>query len=241
MENEVLLNQAPVTFEEKEDNSGSFTVVIQFLRRFIILIVACTLIGAGIGLALATVKDKTVYTQTKSVMFIAKIDNKTMATNISLTNKYLPTIREMIVTPIFISKANEVYKNDYKSRSGSIGAGGVGIADGGGMILSISYSDYDPAVASDKLSAFIKAVGEELKGRLTADEVDVVSIDNVPSTSSSNGFAKFVLLGVLGGLVIGIAVAFLFYLFDNTVSSKAELERLTGATVVAYIDDVLVK
>ena len=152
----------------------------------------------------------------------------------------LPSIKDTLATPIFVSKANDVYKNEYASHSGYVSAGNIGITDGGGMILSISYSDYDEIVARDKLDAYIKAIKEEINNvGLPGDAKKVEAIDNVPTTYSSNGFAKFVLLGLLGGLVLGFAMAFLFYILDNTVSSKSELERLTGATVVAFIDDVL--
>lgn len=238
-----LPTETAITFEEKNSDVSSFTVFIRFLHRFMWLIILATVIGAGIGLGTALMRDKTVYTQKKSVIVIAKIENAKMSTNISLTNKYIKTVQEMIVTPVFISKANDIYKENFEGTEqyntfGGIGAGAISVKEGGGMILSVSYSDYDKKVATDKLNAFLEASREELKGHLTADGVDFVPIDNAPTTTSSTEFVKFILLDMLIGAVIGLFLAFIIYMFDSTVTARSDLERLTGATIVAYIDDV---
>ncbi|MEG9430596.1 MAG: hypothetical protein VZQ61_06735 [Christensenellaceae bacterium] len=237
MDNEKLIQQSPaVTFEEKGEDTGSFVAFMRFLRRFIVLIVICTVIGTAAGLGLALVRDKKVYTQSKSVIIIANITNKSISQSITATKNLSNSVLETIKSPIFISNANEKYgatDTDYLSSSA------IGVSGKESMIFKISYSDYDANTAARKLDAYISAVKEEIRtGYLPASEIIVNDIDNVPKTSVSSGFVKYVLLGLFGGLVLGFALAFLIYLFDNTVSSKAELERLTGAAVVAYIDDV---
>lgn len=238
MDNETLKQQSSaVIFDGTEENSGSFIVLLHFLRRFIVLIILCTVIGTAAGLGLAFIKDKKVYTQTKSLVVIAEIENSSVTTNLSLTEKWMPTIPNIITSPVFIKQANEVYAS--RGGVGRISAGSVSVKAGSGLIFIISYSDYDAKTAGAKLDAFIDAASAEIQnGYLTADSVEFKSIDRVAETSVSSGFAKFVLLGLLGGLVVGVALAFLIYLFDSTVSSKSELERLTGAAVVAYIDDI---
>lgn len=243
MDNENLKQQSlAVTFEEKEKNTGSFVAFMQFLRRFIVLIVIFTVIGTAIGLGLAFVRDKKVYTQTKSLVVILKIDTATLSQNLTVTNGFFDTVQNTIVQSKFTDKATEVYRNEY-SGTDKISKRALNVKAGEGLILTISYSDYDAKTAEDKLNAYIKAVSEEIQSAdihyVTADSVEFNPIDNVPKTSVSSGLLKYVLLGLIGGLVVGFALAFLIYLFDNTVSSKAELERLTGAAVVAYIDDVM--
>ena len=127
-DNEVLNNQ-PFSTENlgQDETSGSLVVVLRFLRRFLVLITITTLIGFGLGFGYAKTRDQTVYTQTKAVMFIAKIDNKAMATNIALTNKYIKSIPEMIVTPIFISKARDTYRAKYGYNGGTIYGGSISI------------------------------------------------------------------------------------------------------------------
>ena len=237
MENEVLTNQSYENkIESQEDTATSFVIILQFLRRFIVLIVLATLFGLGVGIGYSYKNNYTEWTQTKSVMFIAKIEEKSMATKISLTNKLMSSIPDIVVTPVFISKANEKYKG-----SGLISASSISIKQSDGMIFSISYLDYDESTAEKKLDAFIAAIQDVFESdeiRLTADEVKFEAIDNTPSTTSSNSSSRYILIGLLGGIVGGVLLALVLYLLDNTVNSKTELERLTGATVVAYIDDI---
>ena len=242
MDNEILKQQLPaVTVEEKGEDSGSLVAFLQFLRRFIVFIILFTVLGTALGIGLAFVKDKKVYTQTKSLVVIAKIEkNASVITNLALTEKWWGTLQNTIKSPVFISKANEVYKNN--GGTGSISRGSVGVKEGSGLILIVSYSDYDAQTAAAKLDAFIEAASEEIqsddKHYVTADSVEFKAIDRVPKTSVSSGFTKYVLLGVIGGLALGFVIAFLIFLLDSSVSSKSELERLTGAAVVAYIDDI---
>ena len=237
MDSEILKQQSPaVTVEEKSEDSGSLFAFLLFLRRFIVLIVIFIILGAALGLGLAFVKDKKVYTQTKSVIVIATMDNKSTYASITLTKNLSNNIPDLIKTPVFINKANEIYGLD---GTGKITSSAISVKGNENMIFTISYSDYDKDVAEKKLCDYIEAVKAEIdNGYLTADKVIVNDIDNEPRTSVSSGLVKYILLGLAGGVIIGLAMAFLIYLFDNTVSNKSELERLTGAAVVAYIDDV---
>lgn len=244
MKNEVMTSSYPAIDIQDNAPSGSFSLFLAFIRRFFVLILVLTLLGAGVGTWLAFKKDQTVYTQTKSVILLAEINGSQMTTNLSLTKKYIPTVQGIITTPKFINAANAKYKDE--GGAGYIYAGSINVQEGSGMILNISYSDESAIVAAKKLDAFLAAAKDviqngglnEGEGLITADGVDFKPIDNVPTLTSSNEFVKFILLGVLGGLVIGFALAFIIYLLDNTVRNRADLERLTGSSVIAYLDDV---
>ena len=152
------LNTVSVTenLQNEKESNGLF-VVLSVLKRFWVLILIFTIIGAGIGIGLALANDKTVYTQTKKVVCIAKIENKTMLTNISLTNRYIPTIKDQITTSLFIDKANEIYGKDYDP----ISASAIGVTAGTNLILRISYSDVDPNVAEAKLNQQVELIKAE--------------------------------------------------------------------------------
>lgn len=224
---------------EQNGNFGFFTL-LSVLRRFWILILVCTVIGTALGLGLAVFKDQTYYTQSRKVICIARINDKAMITNISLTNRLIPTIKDQVKTQIFIDEANNLYKEKYGSRS--ISASAINFEVGETLIFKVSYTDVTKELAEQKLNVYIAAVKKvyENQGSVltTGDEVSFEAIDGYSTSSSSNGFTKFVLLGVAGGIAIGLVLALLLYLMDNTVSNKDDLERLTGANVIAFIDDV---
>ena len=243
---EKILNYSATAIENREN--GSFAIFLRILKRFLALIIILTVIGTAVGLGVAVVREKTVYGKSKSVMFIAKRNSESVSTNISLTNKFLDTVKQDITTPLFIAKANEEYKTycenngktDQLKKYGGLSAKSVSVKTGNSMIITVTYNDYHADAAQDKLEALIKSSKIQLQtpGLITADNVDLVPIQNVPTTTVSNGFIKYVLIGFFGGLIVGVLLALLFYLLDNTVSSKEDLERLTGVEVLGYIDDV---
>lgn len=49
---------------------------------------------------------------------------------------------------------------------------------------------------------------------------------------------NIIIIAAVLGFVVSLVVVYLLYLADNTVKSKEQLEKLTGANVIAYLDDV---
>ena len=249
MEDNIVTSSSVNTVYADQSAEGSFVKLLRLLRRFIVLIIAVTVLGTAVGLAFAFLKDKTVYTQSKAVIVIAKIDGRPTTTNISLTNKYMETIQQDLTTPIFVESANDIYRETYSDGEGGldeehapykgISAGAIGVTTGDGIIITLSYSDYDAKIAADKLEAFIAAAENQIKTKkyIAADQTDFVSIQSVPDTSSSNGFWRYLLLGVFGGAVLGVALALLISVLDNTVKSKEEIERLTECNVIGFIEN----
>lgn len=239
--NTANLNENPNVATGADNGSFGFLTFLGIVRRFLILIIVCTVIGTALGLGWAVFKDKTYYTQTKKVICIARINDKAMLTNISLTNRLIPTIKDQVTTQLFIDEANRLYYEQYGTKNG-IAARSIGFTVGETLIFKVSYTDLSAETAEQKLNTYIEAVSKVYReygsALTTGDEVSFEAIDAYSSSTSSNGFVKFVLLGVLGGAVVGILIALLLYLLDNTVSTKDDLERLTGTNVIAFIDDV---
>lgn len=69
----------------------------------------------------------------------------------------------------------------------------------------------------------------------TPGGVQVVSPATVPTSPSSPRPLRDALLGLVIGLILGIAAAFMAEYFDNKVYTKEDAERLAGAPVLAMI------
>ena len=246
MENNNLKNipmSDQTTQSDTERTNFGFASILNLLRRFWILIVIFTLIGGVVGVGLASLKNVTYYTQTKNVICIAKINDKNMLTNISLTNRLIETIKDQAITQPIVTTANKIYKA--KGYSDTISAANIGLTVEKTLIFSFSYTDTNKSRARDKLDAYLDALQSEFEINgttwTTGDEVTFKTIDNVPKTTSSNSFMKYLLISIFGGLALGVLLSVLLYLIDNTVSGKDELEALTGANVIAFIDDIRVE
>lgn len=247
MMNEELLNK---TSAENAKSAGTdadgigFAFLFGLLRRFWIFLLAMTLAGAAIGFLFALKKGDTVYTASKSVLVFAEIDGRAMTTNVSLTNRLIPSVRDQIVTQPYIAKANENYATfceENNKPEGKISGGAIGIHTDDSLIFTISYTDENPDVAKEKLQVYIDTVEVMLnsdESGLTGDAIMFSSIDYYPSVSQSSDFMKYMIIFTFGGLLVGAAVVLVLSLFDPTVNDREELERLTGAHVIGYIDDI---
>ena len=58
------------------------------------------------------------------------------------------------------------------------------------------------------------------------------------NVSSDASLKKVVIIAAVMGLALSLIAVYITYLMDNTVKSKEQLERISGAGVIAYIDDV---
>lgn len=240
---EEIRDQSVVTsFEEKEPTESSIVIFGKILRRFLALIVICTVIGTAVGLGIALVKSKTTYTQSKSVLLVSKLDDKPITTGISLSNRSKEDVQKMISMPVFVETANQKYLQyciaNYETPYGSVSGKAISVGTSESLVFTVSYSDYDEKAAEAKLDAVIEAANAEIENYMSADDAQIIPLDVKPVLSVSNSFAKYLLFGVFGGLAVGVLLALFFYVIDNRVTDKADLERFTGTTVIAYIEDV---
>ena len=70
------------------------------------------------------------------------------------------------------------------------------------------------------------------------------NVEKLGSMESMNSWVvpkntkRFTLIGFLAGILIDIVIVFLVYKLDDTVKTKEELERLTGALFITYVEDI---
>ena len=115
--------------------------------------------------------DKTIYTQTRPVIFIYKTDYGTVS-SVNCSIVYFDTAKSIIRSSNTIDKANEIYRQIYETYNydmqqyneyGGIKASSIDIIHGGETVFIMSYKDYDENVASKNLDAFIQAANITLQ------------------------------------------------------------------------------
>ncbi len=144
-------------------------------------------------------------------------------------------------------------RNEYPSYgmivSGKIAVRGISGDDGKNFTIFIGYSDEDVQVARNKTSILVAAAEKE------ANRVDKNTGNNVyfkgyqviledfklDSISSDVSLKKIVGFFVLLGVVAALIIVYLVTLFNKTITSSEELEMITGASVLAYVDKEEVK
>ena len=124
------------------------------------------------------------------MFFLAKINDRPIKTNVSLTKRYADDIKLIIKMPSVIEIANSTYttncikngKTEQLEVYQGISAKYIDVKiDYEGIILIFSYKDlyskFSVQVAQDKLDALIETLKNEIPNYITADTVDFIPID----------------------------------------------------------------
>lgn len=126
--------------------------------------------------------------------------------------------------------------------SGSVGASTLNNSydDTSSFVFKLSVQDGNAAVAKTKLRILALAVKIEIYdtfgGVTTTIEEMVNKVDEI-GVSTNLSKKKIVLVSFLLGIIAALVVVYLIEVFDKTVKDKEVLEKLTGANVIAYIND----
>jgi len=110
------------------------------------------------------------------------------------------------------------------------------------VLINISVSDLDPALAATIANATAVQLGSVIQSLETSSAGDIIPVQATltdpaepPGSPSSPRTRVNVLLGLLIGLALGVGYAFLRESLDTTVKSPDELGEMTGATPLGLI------
>lgn len=227
--------------------------ILSLLYKNILLIVMITVLCALLGLGYGLIKVKPVYTATRTVIFRASVEessSSTTITNVSLAQKYLPTVESLIKSPDVVKKANLKYATEVLKITDELNAaelkyissGAISVSFGeSSLIMTLSYRDLSEKAAIEKLNILHSTANSELSQLPVVDKAMLIDVQNSTTYSVNDGLLSTVAIGSLIGFAISFGVVLLLYALDNTVKDREEFEELTGLNVMAYIEKVDVK
>ncbi len=228
--------------QNKKGNSF-FNLVKANLLLMILITVLVTLIGALVGVLYV----KPVYKASRSVILRTALQSSSTESeetnNAALAFLVIGQLQYHFTSADYINIANKEYQKIDSDAKDTISAGSIGIEyKEESLIITISYSDLDKDVAIDKLKAVYKASEIYFSEHATPYNIKLIPTDNAGTDDSrfkvtvDNGLTKFIFIGALAGVVLAVAVVFIKNALDNTLRDKEELEELTGANVLAYVE-----
>ena len=104
--------------------------------------------------------------------------------------------------------------------------------------LRISSTSSDPHTAANIANLVANTAPQVFKKYFgDAGKVDTVEEANVPSSPSSPNRSKYVLIGLLAGLVLSLIISFLLEIIDTTIKPGDDLYKIYDIPVFAEIVD----
>jgi capsular exopolysaccharide synthesis family protein len=215
--------------------------LVQFfamVRRRIAVIAICIAAGTGGGVYYSTQADP-VYTATARVFLAVPgttdlgqtIGGTVLATNQTVT--YASVVRSRAVAARVISalQLNET-PSDVADHLSAVGEKNT-------TILDISGTAKTPLAAQSLADAAARALGEEI-AELQADSESkitsrVLDFAELPESPTSPNKPLDITVGVLLGIVAGLAAAALLEAVDRTVKTTSQADHLLGAPMLSAI------
>ncbi len=237
--------------QQKNETSGiSFAELWLIFKRFFLQIVVFTLLCTIVAAVAFKLTIKTQYTASaKIIVNPANLDLGSSSgayeerNKVELAKEMLPTISELITnTSVVIEGIDDTKPNVDKNVKGS--SIKVSYAEDS-TIFTISYSTQTSAVSAratvEEIANTLVAVSLEKNSNdlyvyFFANALEVIQLPK--AASSSNSWLTYTLIVAVLSLVLAYAFFLLVSIFDDTIKSKGEVEKLTGFNLIAFIEDI---
>lgn len=218
-----------------EENIITIEDIFKTLKRRWVLIVVTILITTIVAAGLSLFVIKPTY-EASTKVFIGKeegTDQKYSQSDVIMYQKLIKTYSEAIKTIDLVEVA-------LKNVDTSLDAAQVleklnvnSIQDT--QILQISFQGRDGEEAKNIVEAVTKEFIKVSKTLVVNGNIKVVETVETPTIPVSPNKVRNTAIGFILGLVIGIGLAFMLEIFDNTYKGKDELERELKIPVIGAI------
>lgn len=218
-----------------EENIITIEDIFRTLKRRWVLIVITTLITTIVAAALSLFVIKPTY-EASTKVFIGKeegVDQKYSQSDVLMYQKLIKTYSEAIKTIDFVEGALENVDTSLDSAQVLEKLNVNSIQDT--QILKISFQGRDGEEAKNIVEAVTKEFIKVAKTLVVNGNIKIVETVETPTTPVSPNKVRNTAIGFILGLVIGIGIAFMLEIFDNTYKSKDELERELDIPVIGMI------
>lgn len=205
------------------------------------LVAACALIGLLIAGA-ASLLDKPTYTsETKLFVALQKSDSVSeLQQGNAFTQARVLSYVKTATTPVVLQPVIDSLGLDVTARD--LATKVTATSEATTVLISISVSDESPvqaaAIAQAVSSSLIDTVNELEKpsqGGTSPVKLSIVTPAVAPTTPASPNVRLNLILGTLGGLGIGLAIAVLRAVLDTRVRGAADVARVTDAPLLGGI------
>lgn len=240
-----LVEKSGVTFKE---------LFIVFKRLWVVMLAVVVIVTAGITFI---ANKKTAQTYCASVQLRVRANNPDTASDLAEQFMSLINVRD------FTDDVSNGRRADTTGSDGNVyvseeifddyvkfeGSGRISAyASDNTVYFNVTYtSTYNETVARYTLQQIVYSlnnvanmsdddgfVSPYLAGKLVYEQ----GISKISTWTPEKNTKRQTLIGVILGVLLDALIVFLVYKFDDTVKTKEELERITGALFITYIEDI---
>jgi capsular polysaccharide biosynthesis protein len=220
MNNSIQLNG----FEKKKAKEINLQELFQVLKRRFWIIVVVTLIAVFLGL-IQSKMTKTIPLFQSSARVIIGADEESRKTLQVIVRD--STILDKVIKELVLNESAETL-------SGRISVASVESS----QVVSISVIDNDPIIAANIANTTAQIFRDEVPNIIGKDYIRILSkakVNTIPINQENN---NKLFIAIIGGLVVGIGLAFLIDSMDNKIRSENEIESILSLQVIGIVPKI---
>lgn len=204
------------------------------------VILIFTIIGVVIGYVytMFLLKPKyTSYTKLIMVQTNASGDNSKSITqtDVTMNDKLVATYQSLATTN---SVVREVISNLGLNESEDSLRKKISVtSEKSTQVIIISVTDSNPEISAEIANELSEVFSRKISEIYKIDNINIVDKAEVPTKPSNVNHKKDILIFAVAGFIVAVILVFLKNIFDNTVSTKEEVEKELNVIVLNEIPD----
>ncbi len=239
---------------DQEKEGLSLIDMWRIIKKNILIVIISTVIATAAAIVYAFVMVAPKYQANGSVLIDTSSKKETGTDSIIAGLRYVPTLNDYLYEEKFLTEVAEdltqkgFYNAEYIAQLKENDRFPT-LLNSLRSSLSVSNTENSLIVKiyfNSTEGEFAQAAVESIISKITtisADEYELLSgvIKEASSASGyysvSNGRTIYILVGFVGGLVIGLAIAFIKELTNNDIHNSEDVEKIVNAKVLGVIPD----
>lgn len=225
------------------DNNNEETVIdlsrlLAAVKKSIVSIIIWGVAGLLVSLFATVILMTPKYSSTIDILVNQKADNTQMQytaqqADLQAINTYKDVLQKSVILAPVVKEVRE--RDNYQGSVGSLQQSMTITNQTSSQVLSVTVTDTNAYTAADLANTIGKVFSRKIKKMMKVDNVTVVTKATANTKPVSPNKVKNAAIGLLLGLLIGIAIAVIRELRDTTVKSADFLTKDLGLTNLGAI------
>lgn len=197
--------------------------LFQVIKRRFWIIAVVTLLSSLIGVYVSNIKTIPLYQSSARIIIGADEESR---------NTLQVIIRDSVIL-------DKVIKELALNKTAEALAGQISVASvEGSQVVSISVIDTDPVFAAKLANTTARVFRDEVPNIIGQDYIRLLSDAKVSPSPMNQSNNNKLYIAVVGGLIVGVGLAFLLESLDDRIRSVREIELLLGLPVLGRVSKV---
>lgn len=209
--------------------------LFQILRKRLVMIVTLMILGMAISSSFTHFFMPTIYQSYTELVLVpgGSTDMPLTQGEISANLQMINTFNEVIISPLVLNQVIETLEMEISV--GSLRSMMNARNSSNSQVITLTVRNESPALARDIANAAVDIFKEEISHHFNMDNLMVLASAQTPEEPVSPRLMLNIALGLIGGAMSGILLAYLMEFFNKVIRTEREIEKSIGGPVIGVI------